>query len=366
MFDFLKRATGQPAQPVHDEHEIVDLAEIDLEFAIEEALAGIEAPEPPKVISPMVAVPATAEDLAGVELFRGIEPEHLAQHAQLCQLVRTVPGYLLYPAGRINTRLFVVLDGQLRLYAAQKERRPRAIVDIGQSCGLSEALGMAPAEHSLIATEETRVLAIDITALNKLVARSHVFAQNYTELMASYSRGDHCLMLSRGGKTAASRGGYIDPATLLHNQHWLEVMFPRLVERARKAGKPLSVVALRIDHLDAIDRESGVVLSPFMLELVGRLMVEHSRPTDLHVIDTSQRLLSILPDTSLEGARALAQRIRDEVRKESAVDDVPLPTMTISVGIVELGAEETHAALLERAEGLVVRSAAAGGDALHE
>jgi diguanylate cyclase (GGDEF)-like protein len=301
-----------------------------------------------------------------VELFRGIEPEQLVEYAPLCQLVRTVPGYVFYPAGRFNTRLFVVVEGQLRLYAAQKERRPRAIVDIGQSCGLSEALGMSPAEHSLIATEETRVVAIELTVLNKLVARSHVFAQNYAELMASYTRGDHCLTLSRGGKTAASRGGYIDPATLLHNQHWLDTMFPRLVERARKDGKPLSLVALRVDRLDAIDRESGVVLSPFMLEVVGRLMVEHSRPTDLHVIDASHRLLSVLPDTTLEGARALAGRIRDEVKKVSAVDELPLPPMTLSVGIVALGTEETPEALLERAEGLVLKSAAAGGDALHE
>ena len=366
MFDFLKRATRSSPQNNPEEQEIVDLAEIDLQFAIEEALAGIDAPEPPKIISPMVSVPATPEDLAAVELFRGIEPEQLVEYAPLCQLVRTVPGYLFYPAGRFNTRLFLVMEGQLRLYAAQNERRPRAIVDIGQSCGLSEALGMLPAEHSLIATEETRVLAIELTALNKLVARSHAFAQNYAELMASYSRSDHCLILSRGGKTASNRGGYIDPATLLHNQHWLEVMFPRLVERARKDGKPLSVLALRIDRLDAIDRESGVVLSPFMLEVVGRLMVDHSRPTDLHVIDASHRLLSILPDTTPEGARALATRIREEVRKISSVDDVPLPPMTLSAGIVSLGAVDTPATLLERAEQLVVKSAAAGGDSLHE
>ena len=89
MFDFLKRVTDPTGQTDREPDEIVDLAEIDLEFAIEEALAGIEAPEPPKVISPMVAVPATPEDLAAVELFRGIEPEQLVEYAPLCQLVRT-------------------------------------------------------------------------------------------------------------------------------------------------------------------------------------------------------------------------------------------------------------------------------------
>jgi diguanylate cyclase (GGDEF)-like protein len=360
MFNPFKQLTTPPSLMTED--EVVDLAEIDLDFAVEDALRE----EAPTVISPIVSVPANADDLAGMELFLGLGPAQLAEFAPQCQLVRVVPGYVLYPMGRFNTRLFCVLEGQLRLYVAQGDKRPRGIVDIGQTCGLTHALGMQPTDHALIATEETRLLAIELPVLNKFTARSHVFAQNYAALMASYTRGDHCLNFGERGRRPGAREGYIDPATLLHNQHWLDTMFPRLVDRCRKSGQPLSLVALRVDKLDTLDREAGVVLTPFLLEALGRLIVECSRPTDLHVIDNSRRLLVVLPDSSLDGARVLANRLREQARTLAAIDELPLPAVTLSMGIVCLAPDETGAALLERAEALIQKSVTAGGNWLNE
>src|SRR3989344_4909168 len=128
--------------------EVVDLSEIDLDFAVEEAFRQ-DALEAPKVINPIVSVPAEPGDLGGLELFKGLSDEELTELAPLCQSTRVIPGYVLYPTGRFNTKLYFVLEGQMRLYKAGGEKRPCGIVDIGQSCGLSSALTMQAAEHSL-------------------------------------------------------------------------------------------------------------------------------------------------------------------------------------------------------------------------
>jgi GGDEF domain-containing protein len=348
--------------PLLTEDEVVDLADIDLDFAVEEALHQ----EAPEVISPIVSVPASVDDLAGMELFKGLDPAQLAEFAPLCQSVRVVPGYVLHPMGRFNTRLYCVRDGQLRMYVNQGDKRPRGIVDVDQSCGLALALAMQPADYALIATEETHLIAIELTALNKFGARSHVFAQNYAALMASYTRGDHCLLFNERGTRPTRRDGYIDPATLLHNQSWLDAMLPRIIDRTRQSGKSLSLVALRVDGIENMDRDAGVVMSPFLLEALGRMMVENSRPTDLHVIDISRRLLVILPDSNLDGARALAYRLREHAKELTAIDELPLPAFTLSMSIASLGPDETGAALLERAETLIRKSVTAGGGWLHE
>lgn len=348
-------------EPTPDLCEVVDLAEIDLDFVVEEAFRQ----DPPKAIHPIVSVPATPDDLATVELFRGLSGPELAEIAPQCLSSRVIPGYVLYPAGRYNTRLYCVLEGQLRLYVTDGSKRPRGIVDIGQSCGLSSALSMQAADHSLIATEETHLVAIDIAVINKFTARSHAFAQNYAALMANYAKGDHCLQLNAQGKLPAKRHGYIDETTLLHNQHWLDAMFPRIVERCRISGEPLSLVALQVDRLTELDREAGVVLSPYLLEAIGQTMVAHSRPTDLHVIDRHRRLLVVLPDSDLDGARVLATRLREQV-KTLAAEDLPLPAVTLSIGIVSLRPDESGEALLARAEALIQKSTRAGGNWLNE
>ncbi len=348
-------------QELPDNPEVVDLSEIDLDFAVEEAFRQ----EAPKVIRPIVSVPAEPGNLAGLELFRGLSDEELAALAPQCQSARVVPGYVLYPTGRFNTRLYIVIEGQMRLYKAGGEKRPCGVVDIGQSCGLSSALTMQPAEHSLIATEETHLLVIELAAINKFTAHSHVFAQNYAALMASYAKGDHCLQLGGRAPAPARSDGYVDQTTLLHNQHWLDTMFPRIVDRCRMAGHPVSLVAMRVDGLDAIDKEAGVVLSPYLLEAVGQIMVENSRPTDLHVIDRDRRLFVVLPDSDLDAARILANRLRERVKTLTA-EDLPIPPITLSIGIVTLAEEESGNGLLARADTLIQKSVNAGGNWLNE
>lgn len=348
-------------QELPDNPEVVDLSEIDLDFAVEEAFRQ----EAPKVIRPIVSVPAEPGNLAGLELFRGLSDEELTALAPQCQSARVVPGYVLYPTGRFNTRLYIVIEGQMRLYKAGGEKRPCGVVDIGQSCGLSSALTMQPVEHSLIATEETHLLVIELTAINKFTAHSHVFAQNYAALMASYAKGDHCLQLGGRVPAPARSDGYVDQTTLLHNQHWLDTMFPRIVDRCRMAGHPVSLVAMRVDGLEAIDKEAGVVLSPYLLEAVGQIMVENSRPTDLHVIDRDRRLFVVLPDSDLDAARILANRLRERVKTLTA-EDLPIPPITLSIGIVTLAEEESGNGLLARADTLIQKSVNAGGNWLNE
>ncbi|OGI37466.1 MAG: hypothetical protein A2140_05035 [Candidatus Muproteobacteria bacterium RBG_16_62_13] len=351
----------QPAAAPLDENEVVDLADIDLDFAVEDAFRQ----EAPKVIRPMVSVPAEPGDLAGLDLFRELSNEELAEFAPQCLSVRVVPGYVLYPVGRINTRLYFVIEGQVRMYRNDGGKRPCGIVDFGQSCGLTSALSMQPTEHSLIATESTHLLVIEAPAIEKFTRRSHAFAQNYTALMASYAKGDHCLQLGGRGPAPVRRDGYIDPTTLLHNQNWLDTMFPRIVERSRMSGEPLSLVAFKVDRLDEIDRVAGVVLSRYILEALGQLMVENSRPTDLHVFDRDRRLVVVLPDSNLDGARILANRLRERV-KTLTVDDLPIPTVTLSMGIVTLTDAESGDSLLGRADTLIQKGINAGGDWLNE
>jgi len=360
-FSLIKPKADAAEEPVPENAEVVDLADIDLDFAVEEAFRQ----EAPKVIRPIVSMPAKPEDLKNLELFSGLTDAELTAAAPQCQVAHVVPGYVLYPVGRINTRLYLVIEGQMRTYLKDGSKRPTGIVDMGQSCGLTSALNMQPTEHALIATEASLLLVIEAPLLQKLSKQSHAFANNYMALMASYTKGDHCLKLDRRGVAPIKPDGYIDPDTLLHNQHWLDTMLPRLADRSRKAKKPLSLVMMKVDRLLEIDREAGVVLSRYILESIGKLMMDYSRPTDLHVIDRHQRLLVVLPDSDLDAARILATRLRIQTNQLKS-EDLELPAVTLSVAIVSLEPEETEKAMLDRAENLILKSSRAGGNWLFE
>jgi len=94
-----------------------------------------------------------------------------------------------------------------------------------------------------------------------------------------------------------SRGAYIDCLLAESN-------------RARSQGTPLSLIILHIDHGGDLLRQHGDAAVDQHIEQLARALSSTVRQTDLMVKYTAWSLAFILPDTSLENAQALAEKLR--------------------------------------------------------
>ena len=341
--------------------EVEELSDIDLEF-VQEAFRHGQRSTPESTITE----PARPEELKRLEMFQALDDAELAAMARKCESIHAAPGYVLHPPGKNSTKVYFVLEGQLRLYSPTREKRPIAIVDVGQSTGLRQALLGHPANHSMIATEISKVLAIELAVLEDGARRSHAFARHYAALLAGYVRSDNCLHVGLRASADGNRPGLIDELTLLHNQHWLDTVLPRLVARSQLAGKPLAVVAFAIDKLEQISQRNGVAASARVLAQLGHWLLDQTRPTDLLAINRDQRILAFLPDSDLDGARQLAERLKEAVQAlavSPAPDQPPAPKcVTLSLGVAELEEGMKEQALLARAQALIERSLKQGGN----
>jgi diguanylate cyclase (GGDEF)-like protein len=346
--------------------EVVELWEVDLDFAVEEAFRAGSAQAPETTRSEA----ATPQELGKLELFRDVDAADIAAVAAQCQSIHAVPGYVLLAPGRLNTKVFFVLEGQFRMYARSGDKRPLAIADLGQSTGLRSALTAQPANHAVIATEVSHILAMDVAVIDALTKRSHSFARNYTALLASYLRGDNCLNVGARSRGAASRQGYIDELTLLHNQYWLDTVFPRLVGRYRMGDKTLAVTAFAVDKIDDIIREYGIGAGMRVLETLGPWVLDQTRPTDILAIDKNRRFLLFLPDCGLDAARQLAGRLKEQVQTVPITLETPKAPapvhVTLALGIAELANGMNDQEFLKRIEALVLKSMKLGGNWLSE
>lgn len=362
----MTKPSYKPAEPYSlDGIEVVELWEVDLDFAVEEAFrqGTPQVPETTRV------EPATPKELRALDLFQGLDGQDIAKLAAQCRTIHAVPGYVLLAPGRLNTKLYVVVEGQLRLYARTGDKRPIAVVDIGQSTGLRSALTGRPVDHSLIATEVSQLLAIDLAVLDELAKRSHTFARKYAELLATYVRGDNCLNV--GARTrAGEREGHIDALTLLHNQHWLDTVFPRLVGRYRMGDKKLAVAAFAIDKLEHVVKQKGVGAGMRVLEGIGPRLLDQTRPTDIVAINRNRHFFVFLPNCDLDAARQLATRLKAVIPRislligsDSASETI---SVTLSLGIATLESGMNEVEFLNKTEALIRKSVELGGDALSE
>jgi diguanylate cyclase (GGDEF)-like protein len=94
-----------------------------------------------------------------------------------------------------------------------------------------------------------------------------------------------------------SRGAYIDCLLVESN-------------RARTQGTPLSLVIVQIDRGGELLRERGDSAVEQYVEQLARALSSAVRQTDIAVKYTAWSLVFVLPNTSLENARALAEKLR--------------------------------------------------------
>jgi len=94
-----------------------------------------------------------------------------------------------------------------------------------------------------------------------------------------------------------SRGAYIDCLLVESN-------------RARTQGTPLSLAIVQLDRGGELLREHGDAAVEQYVEQLARALSSAVRQTDIAVKYTAWSLVFVLPNTSLENARALAEKLR--------------------------------------------------------
>ncbi len=80
--------------------------------------------------------------------------------------------------------------------------------------------------------------------------------------------------------------------------------------RARRLGRPLALVAVRVRHHLAFTDRYGTVAGDSCLRRIARTLAGTiRRPTDLAVRTGGERFCLLLPDTDTEGAAVAARRV---------------------------------------------------------
>jgi diguanylate cyclase (GGDEF)-like protein len=106
--------------------------------------------------------------------------------------------------------------------------------------------------------------------------------------------------------------------------------------RSRRYHHPLSVLALDLDHFKQVNDRYGHAAGDAVLVAVADALRDQTRQHDLIGRMGGEELAVILPETSLDAARRLAQRIRVHVAElRPLADGVAIP-VTVSLGVAQV------------------------------
>lgn len=128
------------------------------------------------------------------------------------------------------------------------------------------------------------------------------------DLQAAVDRVAHLLSELFHALTALENGR--DPLTRALNRRFLPAILGREISFANESGTPLCVALLDVDHFKAINDRHGHQTGDLVLRQVAQMIMDHVRPSDFVFRYGGEEFLLVLTETSLEDARAAAERIR--------------------------------------------------------
>jgi diguanylate cyclase (GGDEF)-like protein len=131
----------------------------------------------------------------------------------------------------------------------------------------------------------------------------------------------------------AARLATIDPLTGAYNRRTFHDIAERELARARRAGQPLSIIVVDIDHFRSVNEQHGNRTGDEVLRRVADLIHAALRKEDMLVRYGGEEFLVMLPEVPGPGAVVVAGRIRKSVEAEAIVVENHSLRLTVSVGV---------------------------------
>ncbi|HEY4315193.1 MAG TPA: diguanylate cyclase [Actinomycetes bacterium] len=165
----------------------------------------------------------------------------------------------------------------------------------------------------------------------------------------------------------AQRLSTTDPLTGLWNFRYLSMSLAREIERSTRFDRPLAVLMLDLDHFKQVNDVHGHARGDTVLRELAQRVQEQIREVDTFARYGGEEFVVVLPETTVEGAAQLAERICEAIRREPfrVEGEAPLD-ITLSIGGAAFPDHgSTPATLMRSADRALYVAKAEGRDRWH-
>jgi len=144
---------------------------------------------------------------------------------------------------------------------------------------------------------------------------------------------------------------YFDPLTDLHNRRsFYEIAKPLMISSVEEQSD-LCIIMIDVDKFKFINDEYGHATGDQALKIISQRITTQLRKQDIAVRWGGEEILILLPETTIQAAENLSERIRKIIADNPLllIDEIKL-NATISLGVAHLHKQETLDELINAAD----------------
>jgi diguanylate cyclase (GGDEF)-like protein len=180
----------------------------------------------------------------------------------------------------------------------------------------------------------------------ELLARVEVAMRLKRERDDLRSNADEALATALDAQERAMTDGL----TGMLNRYGLQRVLTHEHAEARRYTRPLSCLMVDLDNFKTINDSFGHIAGDAALKQVAAILTQVVRGSDMVSRYGGDEFLVLLPETDLEGADALGEKIRAEAASQAFGDDSPHFHLTLSIGAATLADDESGNDMIARAD----------------
>ncbi|WP_319582701.1 diguanylate cyclase [uncultured Pseudodesulfovibrio sp.] len=147
-----------------------------------------------------------------------------------------------------------------------------------------------------------------------------------------------------------------DPLTGAHNRRSFMERLDEEVDRSRRYGTPLSLLALDIDHFKKVNDNYGHAMGDKVLKRLVETCKQTLRTSDSFGRIGGEEFLATLPFADHNSGYETAERLRLELSRCTEGTEGDIPAFTVSIGLAQLTKGETTESLQKRADEALYRA----------
>ncbi len=312
--------------------------------------------------------------LGKTELFKGMSGLELKAVSEFLKRRECPRGTVVFREGERGQELYIVLSGKIGSFVTQSDGTHRRIYEFGPGRFFGEMAIVEgePRSATCWAEEDSTLLVLEGIDFYRLVFDYPMIGlkllSSIVRVMVSWLNESSRFLndLVRWGETARRRA-VEDALTGLFNRRFLEETLANRFTSSIGSGRRLALVMLDLDHFRDINGSFGPAAGDAAIRAAGSAFRQALRDGDVAARLSGDEFAFLLPNTGLDEAFAVAERLRK--RAEGVRLDLRPPAggpaaevrITASLGVaVAPDHAESPGALIERSDRALYRAKEGG------
>lgn len=148
-----------------------------------------------------------------------------------------------------------------------------------------------------------------------------------------------------------------DALTNAYNRTKFDDVIKSEIGRVKRYSHPLSLIMFDIDHFKRINDTHGHIYGDYVLKTLTNIVKENMRETDYLIRWGGEEFIILSPNTDLNNAKVLSERIRKAVEEYSFEKN---QKVTVSFGVTQFRQYDIEDTFVKRADDALYKAKEAG------